>query len=313
MDVTTARSRTLPVPEVSPRLSNPVLFLFPKVLYFYTPKGENVMDIEFLSNLYVCFAQKSCETVDPCQGTQQCKDMEVPGNIHCPDPHQGSTCHAAENTKPSDAWERHCLLEFAMGCPNGMDFCCSCGVWSWAGYQIEIPVCSGPTHIPSKGIHPAVGYVEKKLLSSLSGLPWWVSPLQGSDWKVLKQYIKEEQARTSTLTSSDMTNTDAETWSMAINNTGHRYSFSVTQTIKAVHQIANQEVLQIPPAESWVASHIWDGFTWLTLDHGHLSTWILPCWKQKNHSKYNQPNYTRNMGWISLELCSHSVTLKNSD
>ncbi|XP_034509887.1 uncharacterized protein LOC109490178 isoform X5 [Ailuropoda melanoleuca] len=117
------------------------------------------------------------KTVDPCQGTQQCKDMEVPGNIHCPDPHQGSTCHAAENTKPSDAWERHCLLEFAMGCPNGMDFCCSCGVWSWAGYQIEIPVCSGPTHIPSKGIHPAVGqtaaegatFMLKKPLADFSG------------------------------------------------------------------------------------------------------------------------------------------------
>ena len=32
-----------------------------------------------------------------------------------------------------------------------------------------------------------------------SRLAWWVSPLQGGDWKALKQYIKEGQAGTSTL------------------------------------------------------------------------------------------------------------------
>ena len=30
------------------------------------------------------------------------------------------TCNAAEKTKPHHAWERHCLLEFAVGIPTRM-------------------------------------------------------------------------------------------------------------------------------------------------------------------------------------------------
>ena len=50
----------------------------------------------------------------------------------------------------------------------------------------------------------------------------------GRGWRALKQCIKEEeQARTSTLNSSDITDTDPETWPAAhtINNTGHGYFF----------------------------------------------------------------------------------------
>lgn len=57
--------------------------------------------------------------------------------------------------------------------------------------------------------------------------------------------------------------------------------------------------------------YIWDRFMWLTL--GYRQPVFYPsCWKQKIHSKQNQPNYTRNMEQISLELCNHSVILKDS-
>lgn len=56
---------------------------------------------------------------------------------------------------------------------------------------------------------------------------------------------------------------------------------------------------------------IWDGFMWLILGYGHLSTWTNLLWEWKNHSKRNQPNYTRNMGWISLQGCSHSVVFSH--
>ena len=43
--------------------------------------------------------------------------------------------------------------------------------------------------------------------------------------------------------SSDITNYDPETWSIAhtISNTGHGYSFSVTQTIQLSEQIADKQ------------------------------------------------------------------------
>lgn len=39
------------------------------------------------------------QTVDSCQGTQYCKDIEIIENSHCPDSHHRSMCYAAENTK----------------------------------------------------------------------------------------------------------------------------------------------------------------------------------------------------------------------
>lgn len=57
----------------------------------------------------------------------------------------------------------------------------------------------------------------------------WVAPPQDGDREASKEYIKEEQARTSTLNSCDSTNIDPEDWPVAcaINNTGHECSFSV--------------------------------------------------------------------------------------
>ena len=52
---------------------------------------------------------------------------------------------------------------------------------------------------------------------------------------------------------------------------------------------------------------------WLNLGYGYLHTQTLLCWEQKNPLKQNHPSCTRNMGMVSLELCIHSVTLKESD
>lgn len=49
--------------------------------------------------------------------------------------------------------------------------------------------------------------------------------------------------------------------------------------------------------------------------HSRLWTFADPapvCWEQKDHGKKSQP-CSREMGWISLELYSHSVTLQDSD
>lgn len=80
---------------------------------------------------------------------------------------------------------------------------------------MEIPFYSGPTCMPHKGTNPADGYVGCCPPSSISGLPWWASRLQGGGWKALKQYIEGEQARTSNLNSPDITNTDPKAWPVA--------------------------------------------------------------------------------------------------
>lgn len=57
----------------------------------------------------------------------------------------------------------------------------------------------------------------------------------------------------------------------------------------------------------------WDGFRWPTPVNRHVSTQAPLCWEQKNPSKQEDPNYTSYRGRLSLELCRHSVTLKDSD
>lgn len=91
---------------------------------------------------------------------------------------------------------------------------------------METTFTSGPIHMTSKGIYPTIGYVG--CLYQLVRISMVLSPLQGKAWRSLKQYIKEEQARTSTPNSSYTTNTNPDTWSAAhpTNNTGHGYSFS---------------------------------------------------------------------------------------
>lgn len=49
-------------------------------------------------------------------------------------------------------------------------------------------------------------------------------------------------------------------------------------------------------------AQIWKGFIWFAQGCG-----------TKSHSKENQPDYTRNMEWISLEVCSHPIILREND
>lgn len=70
---------------------------------------------------------------------------------------------------------------------------------------------------------------------------WWVSPLQEGDWKALKQNIREEQAGTSMLNSSGITHADLDTWPVTHAITVSGYSFSVSQTTLAAHQMADQQ------------------------------------------------------------------------
>lgn len=52
-----------------------------------------------------------------------------------------------------------------------------------------------------------------------------MSPLQGGDWKTLRELIKDEQASISTLNSSNITEAETLLVAHAINNTGHGILF----------------------------------------------------------------------------------------
>lgn len=91
------------------------------------------------------------------------------------------------------------------------------------------------------------------------------------------------------------------------------YSFSVNQTIQAACQNADWKDPKSSTIRTMVGyTLMWDGFMWLIFGYRHLRTQAIPYLKQKKYSKQNQFNDTRNMGWILLEQCSHSVTLKGS-
>lgn len=50
-----------------------------------------------------------------------CKGLEVEGDSHCPDSYHGTLYYATENTKTHHTWEKHYLLEFAIGHSTRMD------------------------------------------------------------------------------------------------------------------------------------------------------------------------------------------------
>ena len=63
-------------------------------------------------------------------------------------------------------------------------------------------------------------------------------------------------------------------------------------------------------------TQIWDEFMWLTSSlwtFEHLGTVFPLIWEQKNHPTENQLNCTMDVGWISPELCTHFVRLKDSN
>ena len=49
-------------------------------------------------------------------------------------------------------------------------------------------------------------------MSNTSSLPWWVSPLQRSDWMALSKFILEERSHSSVRDTIDITRWDPLTW-----------------------------------------------------------------------------------------------------
>ena len=49
-------------------------------------------------------------------------------------------------------------------------------------------------------------------MSSTFGLPWWISPLQGNDWIVLRKFIIEESSYSSVWATIDITRLDPLSW-----------------------------------------------------------------------------------------------------
>ena len=89
---------------------------------------------------------------------------------------------------------------------------------------------------------------------------------------------------------------------------------SVNQTTQAAYQTAEWKGPKNTSIRAMaVYTQIWDGTMWLILGYGHLDIWVALCWEQRNHSKQNHPNCTSDIGWISLQLCSNSVTLKDNN
>ena len=79
------------------------------------------------------------------------------------------------------------------------------------------------------------------LLGTKARILGLTSPLQEGDWKAPKQNIREDQAGTSMLSSSGITHADLDTWPVTHAITVSGYSFSVSQTTPAAHQMADQQ------------------------------------------------------------------------
>ena len=104
-----------------------------------------------------------------------------------------------------------------------------------------------------------------------------------------------ERSSSNVHSSSDVTNYDPETWPIAhtINDTGHGYSFSVTETIQLAQQISNEQKkpdITVRTVEGFM--QIWVGYVWLTPSQGSLNTPASLCRERRNHCKQNLPDYT---------------------
>nr|AEX32773.1 envelope protein syncytin-Car1 [Panthera leo krugeri] len=166
-------------------------------------------------------------------------------------------------------------------------------------------------------------------LSSTSGLPWWVSPLQGTDWHYLCQYIEDMVFSPNTSIYSDIsiTNRKVSYWPMVNstwNSPGHERPFSYTQTAKIMNEYANANIENkqalwgtIKPNNMRYTDdgyfQVWDEFMWLTPTIGHLNQRALLCWEQRNHTYDAWPNSTRELGWLSQRDCTHTIVLQATD
>ena len=53
-----------------------------------------------------------------------------------------------------------------------------------------------------------------------------------------------------------------------------------------------------------------DGYIKLTSGYTHLSLKVPLCWEHLNHTKDNQLNNTRKLGWVSYEKGQYIITFK---
>ncbi|XP_048216721.1 endogenous retrovirus group PABLB member 1 Env polyprotein-like [Perognathus longimembris pacificus] len=165
-------------------------------------------------------------------------------------------------------------------------------------------------------------------MSSTSGLPWWVSPIQGTDWARLQKFIDE--AKTNIQVLSSVTRYNVSEWPIAgtLQQPGHNKSFTLSATIKEALQYmpsqmsgskASAQILtRTDPNQR---SHryfegyyqIWDEFIWLTPVIGKLSQKAPLCWEQRNHTLDHWENSTKKVGLIPESNCERIIVLQATD
>nr|AEX32767.1 envelope protein syncytin-Car1 [Mephitis mephitis] len=166
-------------------------------------------------------------------------------------------------------------------------------------------------------------------LSSTSGLPWWVSPLQGTDWHYLHQYVRDMifHPDSSIFRDISITNRNVSCWplvNVTWNSPGHKRPFSYPQTVKIMTEYANSRIEDKKALWATVKPNnmrytedgyfqVWDEFMWLTPTIGQLNQKALLCWEQRNHSYDAWPNSTRQLGWLPPEACTHIIVLQATD
>lgn len=126
-------------------------------------------------------------------------------------------------------------------------------------------------------------------ISSISGLHWWVSPLQENDWVhlqiLMKNYLQENQVP------GVLTQENKRLWpviNVTLQNPGHRKPFTINQTIWQTSEYAAPLLNEFPLATPKVFTinrltinlpHyteegfylVWDDFLWMTPTTSYLN------------------------------------------
>lgn len=124
----------------------------------------------------------------------------------------------------------------------------------------EIPVYSELTYMPGKSINPAVGYVcgcpslaRQDCHGGYHHSSKWV-------WKVLKQHIREEQARTNTLNSSILIQKPGPGHILSITLGMDILFLSVKLYRQPIKLLTGKGPKSTKPQSHGGCTQIWDGF-----------------------------------------------------
>nr|XP_013014022.1 endogenous retrovirus group PABLB member 1 Env polyprotein [Cavia porcellus] len=158
--------------------------------------------------------------------------------------------------------------------------------------------------------------------SNTSQLPWWVSPLQGNDWRKLQWYIHEAQAESLELRRATCSEVSQWPINMTLSQEGHGKNFSKYETeaiLKNLSECFLSNDTKLPVIRD--KNHrfndgyfqIWDEQLWLTASLGRLSQVAPLCWQQHNHSHFSWYETSRFLGWIPAEWCQHTIILQAED